>query len=64
MIDQQQFAICETRGHGILACFDGLWTKCKWCGAWVREVKTVTIETREDEPPVSERSVLTRLNKP
>ena len=46
------------RGHA----FDGFahqWTKCKWCGTWLREVRT--IEERADEPPEDEQSPFLKL---
>jgi hypothetical protein len=32
------------------------WAQCKWCGTWLREVRT--IEEREDAPPKKEQSSL------
>jgi hypothetical protein len=61
MIDSEELAICRRRGHGVHGGFDRYWSKCKWCGIWVREVKTTTIEEREDEPPASEQNPLSRL---
>lgn len=50
MIDPAELAICKRRGHdpGLTALSD-YWNQCKWCGAWLRVVRT--IEVREDEPP-------------
>lgn len=50
MINPEELAICQRRGHtGEIR--EG-WTKCKWCGTWRREVRTV--EEREDDPPEAE----------
>ncbi len=63
MINAEELAICRRRGHGAHGGFDAWWSRCKWCGAWVREVRTTTIEEREDDPPPSERSPLDRLDR-
>ncbi len=54
MINQDALEICKTRGHDApgLGLFPNKWTKCKWCGMWVRELRT--IEERTDEPPENE----------
>jgi hypothetical protein len=55
--NSEEVAICKRRGHeasslGIL--YHGLWSQCKWCGLWLREVRQ--IEQREDAPPVEEQA--------
>jgi len=50
--------ICKVRGHSFER-FAHRWTKCKWCGTWLREVRT--IEEREDEPPEDEQSPILKL---
>ncbi|MGA2590691.1 MAG: hypothetical protein ABSH32_12300 [Bryobacteraceae bacterium] len=50
MIDPAELAICKRRGHDAgLTVFSERWMQCKWCGTWLRVVRT--IEEREDEPP-------------
>jgi hypothetical protein len=57
MINQEELAICERRGHKAnLWC--GWWAQCEMCGMWLREV--TTIEKREDEPPEAEIHPLDR----
>lgn len=58
MINPQELKICKERGHQVTS-LDEDWLPCLACGMWVREVRT--IEEREDEPPVSERSVFWKL---
>lgn len=55
MIDSQEVAICRRRGHEAFGfgLGDG-WSQCKWCGIWLREVRTT--EEREYEPPREEQS--------
>ncbi len=53
MINQEELTICKRRGHAKGALRED-WSQCEWCGAWVREVRTRTIEEREDEPPEAE----------
>lgn len=60
MIDQTEFDICGARGHDTTGSMETYWVKCKWCGAWVREVRITKIEIREDDPPVDEQSPLHR----
>jgi hypothetical protein len=57
MIDPQELAICKRRGHQPQgsSLWDEYWKKCRWCGMWLREVRTVALEEREDEPPEAER---------
>lgn len=67
MINPEELAICKRRGHqpqGSSLC-DEYWKKCRWCGMWLREVRTITIEEREDEPPEGEQHhpIDVRLNK-
>jgi hypothetical protein len=53
VIDLAALAICKQRGHDAHTS-QNFWSKCKWCGMWLREVRT--IEEREDEPPAAEQS--------
>ena len=62
-INRDELAICRRRGHSPTVFMDSGWVPCKWCGAWVREVKTTTIEEREDEPPEQEQSPFARRLK-
>jgi hypothetical protein len=56
-MNAEELAICRRRGHDVALCLSqGQWIQCKLCGMWVREV----VEEREDEPPKSEQSPLTR----
>lgn len=58
MINADELSICKRRGHD--AGFLGKdWTQCKWCGMWLREVRT--IEERAEEPPKDQQSPLDRL---
>ena len=59
MINAKELAICEKRGHNV-RMLDDMWAQCKWCGTWVREVRT--IEEREDDPAPSEVSVFSKLD--
>jgi hypothetical protein len=59
LIDPEELAICRRRGHTTIGIvMSEKWSKCKWCGTWLREVRT--IEEREDEPPIDEQSVFGR----
>lgn len=53
MINPEELAICKRRGHDVGRLDNTLWQRCRHCGAWLREVRT--IEEREDEPPAHER---------
>jgi hypothetical protein len=55
MIDKKELAVCKKRGHDA-SLLGGGWEQCKWCGTWLREVRT--IEERDDTPPESDRNVL------
>jgi hypothetical protein len=61
MIQPDELAICKRRGHafddGAGSTLHQGWVQCKWCGMWVREIRTR--EERADDPPVEERSQLT-----
>jgi hypothetical protein len=61
MIKPEDLAICRRRGHDVSPLSEDLWTRCKWCGMWVRVVSTV--EEREDEPPAHEQSPLSRMER-
>ena len=54
LVNQEELAICRKRGHESGASLDKKWTRCTWCGIWLRSVGT--IEEREDDPPKKERS--------
>jgi hypothetical protein len=58
-IDAEELAICRKRGHQPVSPLGG-WTQCRFCNLWVREVRTVTLEEREDEPPANEQSLTVR----
>lgn len=59
-IDAKQLEICKQRGHDDRH-LSSSWWKCKWCGMWLREVRT--IEERRTPPPVDEQSPLLRLTE-
>ena len=61
MINQEEAAICKRRGHDASLGLKFGWTKCKWCGTWLREV--CTIEEREDTPPADQQSALGSLGR-
>ena len=56
-IDEAALKICQQRGHeaGLLG---NTWSQCRWCGMWIREIKT--IEERRDEPPLADQNPLIR----
>ena len=58
MVNKKELAICKRRGHGVPALGAG-WAQCKWCGLWLREVRSM--EEREDAPPVDEQNPLAKL---
>lgn len=62
MVNQEELAICKKRGHEYSHIHGDQWAQCEWCGMWLREVRT--IEEREDDPPKSEQSPLSRPPKP
>jgi hypothetical protein len=51
--------ICRRRGHKHL--LGSHWSRCDWCGFWVREIRT--IEEREEEPPGKEMSLSTQTQR-
>ena len=54
MVNPEELAICRRRGHDAPpAIFSEGWIQCKWCGMWLRQVRTT--EEREDEPPKDEQ---------
>jgi hypothetical protein len=61
MINPEELAICKRRGHDAGSFRDHGWLQCKWCGLWLREVRT--IEEREDAPPENERSPFHKTRK-
>ena len=60
MINPEELAICKRRGHKA-PLLGPAWMKCHWCGAWVREVRT--IEEREDDPPEDEQDGFDKLRR-
>jgi len=60
-MNRTELAICKRRGHDSMA-LEKNWRRCKWCGMWLREVRT--IEEREDDPPENQRSVFEALSGP
>jgi len=60
-INPEELAICKRRGHNTGAGMDRGWAQCKFCGLWLRVVRT--IEEREDEPPKAELDPLVRLGR-
>jgi len=59
VIDRAEYEVCRRRGHeGGLLDTNGKWSRCKWCGIWLRSVRV--IEERQDEPPGDERSPVDR----
>jgi hypothetical protein len=59
VIDREELAICKRRGHDPGTGFRLGWVQCKWCGVWLREVRTT--EEREDDPPEDERTPYLKL---
>ena len=55
-VNRKQAKICKERGHGVI--LSDKWSRCKWCGLWVREV--CKLEERESDPPENERDLLTQ----
>jgi hypothetical protein len=60
MINAEELAICKRRGHGV-DLFGDKWKPCKWCGTWLRLLRTV--QEREDEPPLDEQDPLHSLTR-
>lgn len=56
MIDANELAVCKRRGHDAGLGMRVAWAQCKWCGTWLREVRT--IEEREETPPKDQQSSL------
>jgi hypothetical protein len=61
MINKEELVICRRRGHAISILDKEVWARCKACGIWVREVRT--IEEREDTPPKNERNLLLEIQR-
>jgi len=61
MINQKAYAICKERGHSSDLVTAEYWNRCKWCGVWLREVRT--IEEREDDPPEDGQSPIETLKR-
>jgi hypothetical protein len=60
MINREEYAVCQRRGHDAPHRSDG-WSQCKWCGIWRRPV--TTMEEREDEPPEEEMDTAFRSQR-
>ena len=54
-----ELVVCRRRGHSTR--IGQRWSKCSYCGFWLREV--ITIEEREDEPPEDEMSQGTQTDR-
>jgi hypothetical protein len=54
-----ELGICRRRGHS--TPIGRYWSKCSYCGFWLREV--ITTEGREDEPPEDEMSRGTQTDR-
>ena len=54
-----ELAICRRRGHSIWIGKE--WSKCSFCGYWLRE--NLLREEREDEPPIDEMSIGTQNDR-
>jgi len=61
MINLDEQSVCKRRGHDPDTGLSRGWVQCKWCGTWLREVRT--IEEREDEPPDDEQDPLRKLRR-
>ena len=61
MVNTEELAICKRRGHNAGPFLETGWSECKWCGLWLREVRTT--EEREDAPPEAEQSSISRAHK-
>ena len=61
MVNPEELAICKRRGHDAkgVGLLGGGWLQCRWCGMWLREVRT--IEEREDDPPEDQQSPIGKL---
>ena len=61
MINEDELAVCKRRGHDVFWGLHEGWVQCKWCGVWLREIRTM--EEREDEPPEDEKSPAQRMRR-
>ena len=61
MIDPDELKICQQRGHNTEISLGAQWVPCRWCGMWLREVRT--IEERPDEPPADQQNPLLKLSR-
>ena len=61
MINAEELAVCKQRGHHSDIGLRSGWVQCKWCGMWLREIRTM--QEREDDPPMSERNSLVELRQ-
>ena len=60
MVNEKELEICKVRGHDRFG-LGSYWQQCKWCGIWLREVRTT--EEREDTPPEDEQHPLIALQR-
>lgn len=60
MVNEKELEICKVRGHDRFG-LGSYWQQCKWCGIWLREVRTT--EEREDAPPEDEQDPLIALQR-
>ena len=63
-VNEAELAICLKRGHKTRAGLlwqDGAWSRCTWCGLWLREIRAV--EERRDDPPENEMSEWDKLKR-
>lgn len=58
-MNRREYIICDKRGHDPRPGTG--WTQCKWCGIWLREVRTV--EEREDTPPEAELNEFLKIRQ-
>jgi len=61
MVDQNELEICRRRAIRFSSLAEDKWSRCRWCGIWLRHVKK--LEEREDDPPESERDRLAEKYK-
>ncbi len=63
MINAEELTLCKRRGHdtGFVLKGGWGWSRCKWCGIWLRTVEIT--EEREDEPPENEKHPLLKIDK-
>jgi hypothetical protein len=54
-----ELVLCRRRGHS--TSVRKHWSNCSFCGYWLRE--NLTLEEREDEPPIDEMSIATQNDR-